>query len=134
VKVGYRRNWTPQADGLAGSVRETTPAIATTYEKPESVVTANNAGIDDPDAVDVSVSTLIVTLADATTEANRRAAWSAVPRTIFECSAFAAPFNLDLGQTVTIEYPQYFAVPGQAVITRLRDELLQDTCTLEVIR
>lgn len=134
VKVGYRRNWTPQADGLAGSVRETTPAIATTYEKPESVVTANNAGIDDPDAVDVSVSTLIVSQADATIEANRRAAWSALPRTVFEFSAFAAPFNLDLGQTVTIEYPQYFAVPGPAVITRLRDELLQDTCTLEVIR
>jgi hypothetical protein len=134
VKIGYRRNWTPQADGLAGSVRETTPAVAATYEQSESSFTATNAGIDDPDAVDVSVSTLIVTLADATTEANRRAAWSAVPRTIFECSAFAAPFNLDLGQTVTIEYPQYFAVPGQAVITRLRDELLQDTCTLEVIR
>jgi hypothetical protein len=115
-------------------VRETTPAIATTYEKPESVVTANNAGIDDPDAVDVSVSTLIVSQADATIEATRRAAWSALPRTVFEFSAFAAPFNLDLGQTVTIEYPQYFAVPGPAVITRLRDELLQDTCTLEVIR
>ena len=134
VKVGYRRNWTPQADGLAGSVRETTPAIAATYEKPESAFTATNAGIDDPDAVDVSVSTLIVSLADATTEANRRAAWSAVARTVFELSAFAAPFNLDLGQTVTIDYPHYFTVPGPAVITRLRDELLQDTCTLEVIR
>ncbi len=134
VKIGYRRNWTPQADGLAGSVRETTPAVAATYEKSESSFTATNAGIDDPDAVDVSVSTLIVSLADATTEASRRAAWSAVPRSIFEFSAFAAPFNLDLGQTVTIEYPQYFAVPGPAVITRLRDELLQDTCTLEVIR
>jgi len=134
LKIGYRRNWTPQADGLAGSVRETTPAIAATYEKSESSFSATNAGIDDPDAVDVSVSTLIVSLADATTEATRRAAWSAVPRSIFEFSAFAAPFNLDLGQTVTIEYPQYFAVPGPAVITRLRDELLQDTCTLEVSR
>jgi len=134
IKLGYRRNWTVQADGLAGSVRETTPAIAATYETPESSITATNAGIDDLDAVDVSTSTLIVSLADATTEANRRAAWSSVPRTVFEFSAFAAPFNLDLGQTVTIEYPQYFAVGGAAVITRLRDDLLLDTCTLEVVR
>ncbi len=136
VKVGYRRNWTPQADGLAGSVRETTPALATTYEQPESTLPTTNAGVAAayPDAADVSVSTLIVQQADATTEANRRATWAAVPRTVFEFSAFAAPFNLDLGQTVTIQYPQYFVAGGTAVITRLRDELLFDTCTLEVIR
>lgn len=136
VKLGYRRNWTPQADGLAGSVRETTPALATTYEQAESDYTAPNAGVtvNFPDAADVTASTLIVTLADATTEANRRAAWSAVPRTVFEFSAFAAPFNLDLGQTVTIEYPRYFSEGGQAVITRLRDDLLTDTCVLEVVR
>lgn len=135
IKVGYRRNWTPQPDGLAGSVRETTPALATTYELPESAVTVANAvSVDYPDAADVSVSTLIVTQADATTEAARRAAWSAVPRTVFEFSAFAAPFNLDLGQTVTIEYPQYFVAGGSAVITRLSDDLASDTCVLEVIR
>lgn len=136
VKLGYRRNWTPQADGLAGSVRETTPALATLYEKPESVEPVTNAGViaDFPDAAEVSVSTLIVTQADAQTEATRRAAWSANPHTVFEFSAFAAPFNLDLGQTVTIEYPRYFADGSPAVITRLRDDLLTDTCVLEVIR
>jgi hypothetical protein len=90
--------------------------------------------VDYPDATDVSVSTLIVSLADASVEAVRRAAWSSVPRTVFEFSAFAAPFNLDLGQTVTIEYPRYFAAGSPAVITRLRDDLLSDTCVLEVIR
>lgn len=135
VKVGYRRNWTPQADGLAGSVRETTPAQATLYEQPESAVTVTNAvSADFPDAADVSVSTLIVSLSDATTEANRRAVWAAVPRTVFEFSAFAAPFNLDLGQTVTITHPRYFTAGSTAVITRLSDDLLSDTCTLEVIR
>lgn len=135
VKVGYRRNWTPQADGLAGSVRETTPALATSYEQPESAVTATNAvSADYPDAADVSVSTLIVSQVDATTEANRRATWSVVPRTVFELSAFAAPFNLDLGQTVTITHPRYFTAGGPVVITRLSDDLLSDTCTLEVIR
>ena len=136
VKLGYRRNWTPQADGLAGTVRETTPALATLYEQSESVQTATNIGwsVDYPDATDVSVSTLIVSLADASVEAVRRAAWSSVPRTVFEFSAFAAPFNLDLGQTVTIEYPRYFADGSPAVITRLRDDLLTDTCVLEVIR
>ncbi len=134
VTLGYRRNWTVQADGLAGSVRETTPALAALYEKTESLAPITNAGVDDPDAADISVSTLIVSQADAATEANRRAVWAAQPRTVFEFDAFAAPFNLDLGQTVTIQYPQYFATPGPAVITRLRDDLQSDTCTLEVIR
>ncbi|MDZ7870791.1 MAG: hypothetical protein U5L02_16595 [Rheinheimera sp.] len=122
--------------GWPAAVRETTPALASTYEQAESVTSAMNAGvsIDYPDAVDVSVSTLIASLADATTEATRRAAWSAVPRTVFELSAFAAPFNLDLGQTVTITHPRYFTAGSTAVITRLSDDLLADTCTLEVIR
>jgi len=136
IKLGYRRNWTPQADGLAGSVREIALALATLYEQAESSVTATNAGVtaDHPDAADVVVSTLIVQQSDATTEANRRAAWSSVPRNVFELTAFSAPFNFDLGQTVTIEYPNYFAAGSAAVITRLSDELLSDTSVLEVIR
>ena len=136
IKLGYRRNWTPQADGLAGSVRETALALATLYEQVESSVTASNAGVvtDYPDAADVVVSTLIVQQIDATTEASRRAAWSSVPRTVFELTAFSVPFHFDLGQTVTIEYPNYFAAGSAAVITRLNDELLSDTSALEVIR
>jgi hypothetical protein len=136
VTLGYRRNWTPQADGLAGSVRETTPALATAYEKEESSITLENPTVvvDHPDATTLTDSTLIVLQSDAATEAARRAAWVAVPRHVYELSAFTAPFNLDLGQTVTIEYPRYFTAGQRAVITRITDDLLYDTATLEVIR
>lgn len=136
VALGYRRNWTPQADGLAGSVRETTPLLATAYEQPESKVNVDNAGVsvDHPDATEIKASTLIVLKADAESEAARRAVWASVPRHVYEFSAFAAPFNLDLGQTVTIHYPRYFVGGQSAVITRITDDLLFDTATVEVIR
>lgn len=136
VTIGYRKNWTPQADGLAGSVRETTPAIATAYEQDESKEFIDNstALADFPDATDITTSTLIVLQADAAIEAARRAAWAAVPRHVYELSAFSAPFNLELGQTVTIQYPRYFIDGQSAVITRITDDLLYDTATVEVIR
>lgn len=136
VTLGYRKNWTPQADGLAGSLRETAPALATTYEQEESKVTIDTPAVlaDYPDATGITASTLIVLQADAITEATRRAAWAAVPRHIYELSAFAAPFDLDLGATVSIEYPRYFVGGQSAVITRITDDLLYDTATLEVIR
>lgn len=135
VTLGYRKNWTPQADGLAGSVRESTPAIATLYEKEDSTVTAENAAqANNADAATITTSTLIVLLADAQAEANRRAAWAAVPRRIYEFSGFAAPFALDLGATLSIEYPRYFIDGQPAVITRITDDLLADTAVVEVIR
>ncbi|WP_337840518.1 hypothetical protein [Rheinheimera sp.] len=135
VSLGYRKNWTPQADGLAGSVRETTPALAALFEKAESLATADNASqADNADAATITTSTLIVELADAQAEANRRAAWASVPRRIYELSAFAAPFALDLGATLSIDYPRYFTGGQAAVITRITDDLLADTATVEVIR
>jgi len=135
MTMGYRKNWTPQADGLAGSVREATPALATLYEKEESSVTATNATqAANAEAATITTSTLIVEQADAQAEANRRAAWASVPRQVFECSAFAAPFALDLGTTLSIDYPRYFTGGQTAVITRIADDLLNDTATLEVMR
>jgi len=135
ITLGYRKNWTPQADGLAGSVRESTPATAALYEKDESTVTATNASqANNAEAATITTGTLIVNQADAQAEATRRAAWAAVPRQVFECSAFAAPFALELGAAVSIEYPRYFVGGQAAVITRMTDDLLNDTSTLEVMR
>lgn len=135
IKLGYRRNWTPQADGLAGSVRETMPVQAALYEAQESLVTASNAASPDyPDAAVISHSTLIVSQADAQTEANRRALLSAVPRTVFELTAFTAPLAMELGQVVQVTYPQYFEAGAPAVITRIVDVLSDNTCKLEIYR
>lgn len=136
VTIGYQRNWAPQGDGLAGSVRETTPELATLYEQEESAVVAENAGIVTtyPDAAAISVSTLIVLEADAETEATRRAALAAVPHTVYEVAAFASPFAMTLGQTITVEYPQYFAGGDDAVVVRLVDEPNESSVRMEVWR
>ncbi|GAB2927425.1 hypothetical protein [Rheinheimera gaetbuli] len=136
VTVGYQRNWTPQADGLAGVIRETEPELATLYEQTESLAVIETAGISAtyPDAVDIIVSTLIAFEADAQIEAQRRATIASVPRRVFELSAFAAPFAMQLGQTITVDYPQYFAYGQQAMIVRLTDLPADNSVRLEVWR
>lgn len=134
ITLGYQRNWTPQADGLAGTIRENEPELATLYEQTESVTVSTNAGITThyPDAADITVSTLIASATDAGTEAARRAAIAATPHTIFELAAFASPFAMQLGQSISIKYPQYFAAGGDALITRLTDLPEQNSVRLEV--
>ena len=136
VTLGYQRNWTPQADGLAGVIRETEPELATLYEQTESLAVIETAGVSAayPDAADIIVSTLIALEADAQTEAQRRATIASVPRRVFELAAFAAPFAMQLGQTITVDYPQYFAYGQQAMIVRLTDLPADNSVRLEVWR
>ncbi|MFN4056210.1 MAG: hypothetical protein ACK4GU_15230 [Alishewanella aestuarii] len=136
VTLGFRRNWTPQADGLAGVIRETQPVLATLYEQAESVVVVENAGITAlyPDSADIVVSTLIANESDATNESTRRAQLASIPRSVFELSAFAAPFAMQLGQAISINYPQYFAGSQSALITRLTDLPAENSVRLEVWR
>lgn len=136
VTLGYQRNWTPQADGLAGVIRETEPELATLYEQDESLVVIETAGVSTtyPDATDIIVSTLITFEADAQTEAQRRADIASAPHRVFELSAFAAPFAMQLGQTISIDYPQYFTAGQQAMITRLTDLPAENSVRLEVWR
>lgn len=136
ITLGYARNWTPQADGIAGSIRENYPALAVRYEQQEQQITIENAGIVDdyPDAATVSASTLIALQADAQDEAERRADIAAQPHAIYELTAFGAGFALQLGQSITVDYPQYFADGADAVITRLSDLPEDSTVRVEVWR
>lgn len=136
VTIGYKRNWTPQPDGLAGVIREQNPELATLYEKSESVAVAENNGIATqyPDAADIIASTLIVHYSDALTEASRRAAQASVPHSVYELSAFTAPFGMQLGQTITINYPQYFNGGKLALIVRLSDQPADNSVRMEVWR
>ena len=99
-----------------------------------SVTVTNAANPDYPDAAVISHSTLIASQADAQTEASRRAVLGAVPRTVFELSAFTAPLAMELGQVVQVTYPQYFESGAPAVITRIVDVLSDNTCKLEIYR
>lgn len=136
VTLGYARNWTPQGDGLAGVVREDYPELATQYEQTESVVVAENVGIVTtyPDAADIVVSTLISLKIDAETEAARRATIASTQRAVFELTSFASPFAMQLGQSITINYPQYFSSGSPALITRITDLPEENSVRMEVWR
>lgn len=136
VSLGYARNWTPQADGLAGVIRENNPELATRYEQREStaVTTDPDLEIIHPDSVSLTVSTLIVHWNEAMLEAQRRLINAGIQRTVFELKAFAAPFAMALGQTVRVHYPKYFKGGLDAVITRLNDLPGENAVRMEVWR
>ena len=136
ITLGYQRNWTPQADGLAGVIRETDPELATLYEQEERLTVIENVGISAsyPDATDITVSTLLAFEVDALTEAQRRADIASIPRRVFELTAFTAPLAMQLGQTITLDYPQYFTDGLPAMIVRLTDLLAENSVRLEVWR
>lgn len=136
VSLGYARNWTPQADGLAGVIRENNPELATRYEQKDSSVVANDPTMEEihPDSVMLTVSTLIVNRDEAMVEATRRLMFAGVQRTVYEVKAFAAPFAMSLGQTIRIHYPKYFKDGRDAVITRLNDLPGENSVLLEVWR
>jgi hypothetical protein len=135
IKLQYCKNYTPMPDGLAGVVRETTPALAVKLSKEYSTLEATNAlQTSNPDAVIISPKTNIVNESDAITESARRLVLSGTERKVYALKTFSAPFNMLLNQVITIDYPQYFDGGVAAVITRLIDVFDRDQCSLEVVK
>lgn len=112
-RLGYKKNWTLQPDGLAGAVTEANRAL---FAAPEQVVTEDNAGVTTtyllartPDVV----STLLTDATEAQTECTRRATlWSTLRQT-YTASCFAAPFTTRLGQIVNGDFPRYGFAGGK---------------------
>lgn len=133
VRLGYAKNWTPQdPDGLAGAVSE---ADRTLYAAPHSVAKATNSVstqhllAPNPDVVE----TLIVTAADALTEAERRAALRSVVRTTVRLTTFAQAHEINLGDVADLTHPRFgFSAGELAVVTALRERALDGRVELEL--
>lgn len=134
VTLGYKKNWAVQDEGtLAGSV---SAANRDLYGKEHSTVTADNSGITTnyplaptPDVVE----TLIVSSADAQTEADRRRTLRGVKRTQYQVRGFSAPFQAQVGETVEIVHPRYgFSSGDDAVIVGMKQSPTKNKVTLEV--
>jgi hypothetical protein len=135
INLGYCRNYTPMPDGLAGVVRENTPALAVKLSVEYARYEATNAlQTSNPDAAAISPTTLIVNESDAIAEAARRLTLSDKERKVYALRTYAAPFAMSLNQVITIDYPRYFDGGVSAVITRLIDVLDRDQCSLEVVK
>lgn len=106
-QLGWKRLWSVQKSGLAGSVTEARMAeLAAEYQ----VTTKTNAGVltkhllaDKPDVV----GTLLVASAEANTEAQRRVDLRNVVRKVFAIESYTAPFQINIGDEVEIEYPRF---------------------------
>ncbi|WP_102798720.1 hypothetical protein [Bowmanella denitrificans] len=132
LKLGYSRNWSPLST-IAEVVRDTDPVLATRLENQYSYVDDNN-NTASLDAADVTTDTLLTTKAAATAECSRRLGLAVNARNIYELTAAAGPFAMELGQVISIDYPGTFAGGKYCCVTRLSDELSRDACQLEVLR
>lgn len=106
-RLGYRRNYTLQSDGLAGAVTEANRAeFAVEFR----VKSSTNAGVETTYLLPASpdeVGTLLADAIEAQTEADRRATLWGTLRFRYEARAFAAPFTLRLGQVIKLTHPRF---------------------------
>ncbi len=126
VALTYARNWTPQADGLAGSV---STANRDLYSRESQTVTASNAlRATWPLAEQPTVDSFFTGATDARTEADRRAALRAVPRRILTATALTPAWTWRLGQTVRVTHPRYGLASGKNFV------LIRKTWALSTVR
>lgn len=130
MTLGYKRNWTPLSN-IAAVVHETIPATAAELAADGKTVTRTQAAVLDnyPQAETIKTDSLLVTEADATTEADRRLALAAIPRFVYELQQLTAPFSWQIG---TCAYLEAAGINGdRAVITKLIEAPQDGTCNVE---
>lgn len=115
-RVGYKKNFTVQRDGLAGAV---TDADRAAYGAEYLVESSTNAGVktafllaQNPD-ID---GTLIAGASDAAIEAARLAALFSVIRSVYEVDGYALPFKASLGNVVSLDHPRFGFAGGALAI------------------
>lgn len=135
LRLGYKRNWTVQTDGLDSTV---TPARKAELADIHQVVSATNPGIEStfktalsPDAV----SSLLVLQSDAQAEANRRAAMFNNLRYRYTLRCFTAPARIEQGQVIKLTYPRYgFNTGALALVIGIEESPTANAITLELWR
>lgn len=135
VRLGYRRNFTLQPDGLAGAVTEANrAAFAAEY----LVATAVNAGITTthklapkPDLI----TTQLTNAADAIAEAARRATLNGSIRKTHRVSSYMLPFFVNLGQVVRLRHSRFGFSGGElAVLIGIGERVTGNRSEMEIWR
>lgn len=131
VVLGYQRNWQPQtADSLAGSVSDANKKL---YGDTYGYVNASNTLPAYPLAEERKVDTLLADATGAQSEADRRKTLRSVKRERWEVKCFPIGNSVQLGDTVTVDYPGYgFAGGVDAVVVSIAKNPMKRRTTLEV--
>lgn len=112
-RLGYCRNWTVQASGLATGLPATSASLLgtewLTVTATDAAVRATYRLTTEPDQED----TLLLRTVDAQAEANRRRDLWKVPRTVYEAEYFAHMLLTELGDPLTITHPRYGLAGGK---------------------
>lgn len=126
TQLGYEKNWSIQVDGIAGIV---TPARQAWLGKEYRVVTSKDATIKTrhlgATAPDVR-GTFINNVADAQAEADRLQALFGVQRIRYRVTAFSGPFQVKIGDTVTLIDDFYGLSAGKDCVVIGKREFLLD--------
>jgi hypothetical protein len=133
VRLGYRRNWTLQPDGLAGSVSQSRRAdLAAEYlisKADDTTVQAAHPLALSPDVE----GTLLTLKANADTEAARRLALYGTTRTVYTYDGFASPFRVNLGEVVRLTHPRYgFSAGALAVVVGIVEQPTKNRVSLDL--
>lgn len=134
LRLGYRKNWTVQKDGLAGIAESRMGDLGAEYlvsTASDGSVTTTHALALEPDLV----GTLLVTQSDADAEAARRQALWGTARTIYQVRAFTGPFLLRNGDVIRFTHPRFgFAAGVLAVVVCIERQPTARAMTLEFFR
>lgn len=135
LRLGYRRNFTLQPDGLAGAVAEADRAdFAAEYR----VETASNAGITTthklapkPDLI----PTQLTAGSDAAGEAARRATLQGSIRKTYLVNCYMLPLSVNLGQVVKLTHSRFGFAGGElAVLIGITERVTGNRCQVELWR
>ncbi len=110
VRVGYKKQWTAQADGLAAGVSD---ARRAELSQPYLIAKASNSIPQHLLAEEPPVeSTVFINSSDASAEATRRAALFSVVRRLVKVRCFLAPALVKLGDVIATDIGRFGLVGG----------------------
>jgi len=134
VTIGYCKNWTVQAPVAILLVPDYHKFL---FSKEFLKVTATDSTVitnyKDTSAP-VEEDTYLLSLSDATTEANRRLAFRKVQHTVYSFAGDSSCLELELGQTVTVQHKRFgFAAGKLAVVVGLSFNWFSYTVQVSVL-
>ena len=133
VRLGYRKNWTLQTDGVAGAATEARRAdLAAEYLVSKALDAAIKTA--HPLALEPELAgTLMTVQSDCDTEAARRLALWGVTRYVYAFDCFSAPARVSLGQVIKLTHPRFgFAGGAKAVVVGITEQPTKNRLSLEI--
>jgi hypothetical protein len=107
IKLGFAKSWTPRDAGTLANLPESHKKLFTDEWLSTTKTDAATLATYRQNAEPVQIDTMLLTRADADTEAQRRLDLWKVPRTTYEFEGVPELLALELGQAVTVYAPRF---------------------------